>query len=586
MDILQLLVIVLPLQIAGGIFIGGRPVTPAKPVKVQTKIGEIIGYLETITFDGDTYNVQEFLGIPYAEAPVGNNRFRKPIPKAPFTTPFSAFHYGASCHQRILSSMKKFPMAEDCLFLNIFVPVISNPSQSKIPVMIWIHGGGFERGSSTLYPGENLSAFGEVIVVTLNYRLAHMGFLRTNESAANFGLWDQHLAIKWVNDNIGSFGGDVNNITIFGESAGSSSVVYQVLFPDNKGLFQRAIAESGGITSAWAFSTNEHADGIFKNFTLEIGCSTGTHDIIMACLRNKTTVEIANIMNSRTLNYSNVIPNRDTDFIPEHPQDMINPLKAAKASLEVFQNVDFMMGSCSIDGALYLPYFAPAVNVTDLDKFKVPRDMYEKYFVPGVLSSIFTNIHPIPKDADTAAVFQYTNWTDPNDYMARNFELVDLLTDSSMFVPMVAMAQLHTRSLLHSTYVYEFSTAPTTHWLPVPNWLEGPTNAIHGDDFFFVFGFPPLMLKWLSTDTRPLNYTEKDIKASKVVMAMWTNFAKTGNPNQPYSIPATWPQYDMTSQTYMDITPTITPESVKQHIAAKRMAFWLELLPKLLKPTH
>ena len=528
MDKLYLLVLVLPFQIAGGFFIGGLPVIPAKPVRVQTKVGEIIGRSKTITFDGDSYNVQEFLGIPYAEAPVGNNRLRKPIPKAPFTTPFSAFDYGASCLQVFGEDMKKLPTAEDCLFLNIFVPGMSGRSQSKIPVMIWIHGGGFVAGSSTYYPSENLSAFGEVIVVTLNYRLAHMGFLRTNENAANFGLWDQHLAIKWVNDNIGSFGGDVNNITIFGESAGSSSVVYQVLFPDNKGLFQRAIAESGGVTSEWAFSTNEHADGIFKNFTVEIGCNTGTHDITMACLRNKTTVEIANIMNSGKLNFSNVVPNRDVDFVPEHPQDMINPLKAAKESLEVFQNVDFMMGSCSIDGAIYLPYFAPFVNVTNLDQFKVPRDMYENHFLPRVLASIFTNIQPIPKHVDIATVFEYTNWTDPDDYMSRNIQLVDLITDSSMFVPMVAMARLHTRGPFHSTYIYKFSTAPSTHVAEVPVWLEDPTNANHADDLPFVFGFPYQMMDLFSTDKRRLNYTEKDIKAAKVIMALWTNFAKTG----------------------------------------------------------
>ena len=503
---------------------------PSRTVTVKTPVGEIVGKVETIKFDGVSYDVTEFLGIPYAEPPVGANRFKKSLPRAPFTAAFSAFDYGATCLQPPGEDLThKVTIEEDCLFLNIFVPGNGSIIPSKLPVMVWIHGGGFMYGTSTAYPGDNLGAFGQVIVVTINYRLAHIGFLRTKEAFANFGLWDQHLAINWVHDNIKAFGGDEDKITIFGESAGSSSVVYQALFPGNKNLFQRAIAESGGITSSWAYSTEQHADQIFKNFTAEIGCISGSNDDILDCLRNKTTGEVADVMLHHKLITNNVVPSRDNDFVPMHPQYMVNRSSARPESLDVFSNIDFMMGSCSIDGALFLKYFGSLVNISDLEHFKVSRSEFETSFVPGTLKYIFTNIAHIPEVANKMAVFEYTNWTCPDDNMARNMELIDLATDSSMFVPMVTMAQLHEGvATYHSSYMYELSTAPTTHIIPVPSWLDGPTHANHADDFLFVFGFPALMLKLVGTDKRPIVYTEKDIKVSKYIMAMWSNFAKTG----------------------------------------------------------
>ena len=260
---------------------------PAKPVSVHAPAGNINGKLETIYFDGVQYNISKFLGIPYAEPPVGQNRFRKSVPKARFPSPYNALEYGTSCLQGQGLGMFRFNSSEDCLFLNIFIPGRVDLN-NKLPVMFWIHGGGFTSGTSTLYPGDYLSVYGHLIVVTINYRVAQMGWLRTKEQYGNFGLWDQHQALRWVNDNIGAFGGDVGNITIFGESAGSSSVVYHTLFPGNKGLFQKAISQSGGITSSWAFDTDEDAERIFGNFSMGLGCGSGSNVTVMSCIRSKT----------------------------------------------------------------------------------------------------------------------------------------------------------------------------------------------------------------------------------------------------------------------------------------------------------
>ncbi|XP_053385645.1 para-nitrobenzyl esterase-like [Mercenaria mercenaria] len=218
--------------------------------KVTTaKFGDIIGFTERVKFGNQTLQVRKFLGIPYAEPPTGNLRFEKPVMKTRLHTPFKALNYSSKCPQ---PQLEYGTMSEDCLYLNIFTP--SDSSSTNVapkPVMIWIHGGAFIEGYSDIYAGDIISSLADVIVVTLNYRLGVLGFFSTHDPTAkgNCGLWDQQLAIRWVNENIADFGGDTTNITIFGESAGSSSVIYQMLYPGNKGLFKRATAESVSVHS-------------------------------------------------------------------------------------------------------------------------------------------------------------------------------------------------------------------------------------------------------------------------------------------------------------------------------------------------
>ncbi|XP_053385646.1 bile salt-activated lipase-like [Mercenaria mercenaria] len=175
-------------------------------------------------------------------------------------------------------------MSEDCLYLNIFTPGVSNINVAPKPVMIWIHGGAFFVGYADLYEGDVISALGDVIVVTLNYRLGVLGFFSTHDPKAkgNYGLWDQHIAIRWVYENIAAFGGDVTNITIFGESAGSRSVIYQMLYPGNKGLFKRAIAESGTV-AAWAVSHGHSNYESSIEFAKSVGCNNLAN--MSACLK-------------------------------------------------------------------------------------------------------------------------------------------------------------------------------------------------------------------------------------------------------------------------------------------------------------
>ena len=491
-------------------------------INVQTNVGEVVGKLTESHFEGKRYKIREFLGVPYAEPPVGDKRFRKPVPRAPFTSPFDAFDFGNSCLQE---QDNHLPKSEDCLFLNIYVPHRVGLSQPKLPVMVWIHGGGFQHGSSANYPGDVLCHFGQVIVVTLNYRLAHIGFLPTLNGIGNYGLWDQHLAIKWTHDNIAAFDGDTNRITIFGESAGSSSVVYQTLYPGNKGLFHRAIAESGGITSPWAFDTNTTAFEVFQSFSEATGCR-GSYDQIMVCLRNKTSDEMATVMMHAHLPY--IHPNKDNGFVPKNPFEMLTASPDLNKSMEFFYDLDFMMGSNSIDGALYLGGFAADLNITDIDHLNISRLVYEKHLIPSKLSKAFNNFTHVPESVKEAAILEYTDWSDPDDYMARNKMLTQFMTDHGMIAPMVATGELHSLGRSGRTYLYEFSVRPGTHLIDVPLWLDGPTQANHGDEIFFVFGYSDRIVNSIRKFNSAYNVTNEDILVSKAVMTMWTNFAKSG----------------------------------------------------------
>ena len=242
--------------------------------------------------------VDEFLGLPYAAPPTGNLRWRPPAPPAAWDGVRDATQFGPSCPQvldpKLNPELPPGAISEDCLYLNVYAPPPSMNDQGGRPVLVWIHGGGLVQDGARNYDGTKLAADGTV-VVTINYRLGALGFLahpalasRPGGPAGNYGLMDQQAALRWVQRNIGRFGGDPGNVTIAGQSAGGLSVLAQMVSPGARGLFQRAIVQSG------AFALNQRplatAEAAGEAFATAVGCP----DQSAACLRNAPVSDLVN----------------------------------------------------------------------------------------------------------------------------------------------------------------------------------------------------------------------------------------------------------------------------------------------------
>lgn len=303
---------------------------------VKTKQGLLQGKLE------DEINV--WRGIRYAEPPVGDLRLQPPQPPISWEGVKEAFEFGAICPQineeSELSISQPSIQSEDCLHLNIWTPITS---EKALPVMVWIHGGAFRTGAGSLpfYDGARLSKRGQVIVVTINYRLGAFGFLHLNglddHYSANLGLLDQIAALEWVKENIEAFGGDPNKVTVFGESAGSMSIAALMSMPKAKGLFQQAIMESGASSAL----SPELATKIASTFIVELGGSPSD----LTILKSATTeayLQAAKRVEEKYGPYAGMLfqPTVDSVTLPKVPEQAIAEGAAEEIALLIGTNHD------------------------------------------------------------------------------------------------------------------------------------------------------------------------------------------------------------------------------------------------------
>ena len=312
---------------------------------VNTKHGKLEGSVER--------GIHVFRGVPFAEPPVGPLRFQPPQPVKRWKGARSARHFGPAAPQigpvnrliRTLIGAAGSKQSQDCLYLNVWSP---SPDRRKRPVMVWIHGGAFilGSGSTTLYSGARLAARGDLVVVTVNYRLGALGFLNWDGIAppgerppTNLGIRDQVAALEWVRDNISKFGGDPGNVTVFGESAGAMSVATLLGVPAAKGLFHKAILQSG---AAHNVSEPEVAARIGRQFVeaLDVGGDPEKELLELPVTRLMRAQAVTSARVGLEDGLMAWQPCVDGDFIPEQPLRAIARGDAASVPMLIGTNRD------------------------------------------------------------------------------------------------------------------------------------------------------------------------------------------------------------------------------------------------------
>ncbi|XP_072488352.1 liver carboxylesterase 1-like isoform X2 [Notamacropus eugenii] len=499
---------------------------------VDTQYGKVQGKLESLQGFDKTVNV--FLGVPFAKAPLGPLRFTPPQPAKPWDYVKSTTTYPPMCAQdpvsgQLLSDLItnreekiSLKMSEDCLYLNIYTPADLS-KKTKLPVMVWIHGGGLLVGAASTYDGLALSALENVVVVAIQYRLGIFGFFSTGDEHApgNWGYLDQVAALQWVQKNIANFGGDPGSVTIFGESAGGVSVSSLVLSPLTKNLFHRAISQSGVAIMDCLYNSSLAA-AIEKVATFS-GCKTVTSASLVHCMRQKSEEQLLDTGLKMGL--------FGLDFLGD-------PL----------EKISFLHG---VTDGVFFPK-SPEELLAEKKFNHIP-------YIIGINNHEFGWILPtkIPKNLTPILTKEYLGMT--NDPIKRKDLFINLLGDLMFGIPSVRVARFHAASGA-PTYMYEFQHRPSFS----TNLKPETVKADHGDEIPSVFGAP--FLRGGSP--------EEEKKLSRAVMKYWANFAKNGNPNGE-GLPK-WPAYNQ-DEGYLEID--ITSKAAKK-LKEKEVKFWTELMSK------
>jgi para-nitrobenzyl esterase len=494
------------------------PALAADPPTVSLTGGQLRG----VALD---HGGASFKGIPFAQPPVGDLRWRPPLPAKSWTAVRDATAFSAPCAQNSGGRMQE-TSSEDCLYLNIWTP--QWPAGANLPVMFWIHGGGNYGGTASAnnFDGESLARHG-VIVVTANYRLSIFGWFShpeltresQNHASGNYGLMDQIAALKWVRDNIARFGGAPGNVTVFGQSAGAVDANVLMTSPLATGLFARAIAESGTVT--------RNPDAATMNMTA-----------LGALMKVK----------------GGPVTYNDAPLLLEAEQR--GEALAAALNAPVPGSVKFMRGLPAAD--LLKPVAAPqmaigSANGVVVDGYVIPKPPAEVFVTgkelrvpllignnsrertpPNVTADDLTKAAAAMYGplADRAAKLYSFGPTDNPDPLYGG-QAAQWVVDTMYRCPVVAQLEWHA-SAGAPGYEYQFDRA-------APG--REAQGATHGAEVPYVFG-----------TLAPDRYKDADRALSAAMQGYWTNFAKSGDPNAPPNGQPRWPRFDASARGYMEFT--------------------------------
>ncbi len=452
--------------------------------------------------------IHAFKGVAYAQPPIGDLRWKPPVAAPDATSVVDATKYGPACAQNalfgdVIEVAAPKEQSEDCLKLDVWSP--ARAADVKLPVMVWIHGGWFSRGSARQPSGGQLAKMGNVVVVGIDYRLGPFGFLAhpllaaesSERSSGNYGLLDQIAALRWVRRNIEAFGGDLSRVTIFGQSAGGISACYLLASPLAKGLFQGAIMQSG----ACEFERPRPAaqkERLGLEVSKVLRCDEAPD--VLACLRAKSTSEILSGLPAAA-NFATPVsytPNRDGYVLPGVARQLIET-----GGLE---GVRIMIGSTADDASRFLPPISTRQAWIDYVNKRWPRQ-----------AAALLDLYPAADDAGAHAA------------------ALRAFTDIQFGCAALGTAQA-LASHGAAVYLYRFSYVPEFG-------AERRIGAYHGAELPYVFA-----------NLRPTNgrhYGPIDVQLSQRLVTMWSRFAADGSPNDP-SLPE-WPRFAADSNLVQEI---------------------------------
>nr|CAD7399178.1 unnamed protein product [Timema poppensis] len=572
-------------------------------VIVDIAEGSLRGVQATTQSGGKYYS---FKGIPYAKPPLGELRFKPPQEVEPWNGTRDAISAGSSCSQTGKGE-------EDCLFLNVNTPQLPETTEgntSSLPVMVWIHGGGFTGGSGNV--GADYLIDEGVVVVSINYRLGVMGFLAVEgQVAGNAGLKDQVEALRWVHRNIAQFGGDPGQVTIFGESAGGASVHYHLLSPLSTGLFHAAISQSGSALDPWAYIDPTPIRA--QRLGSMLGCNIDNNQALVECLRSATVQDLMdnqyNVMTSedkaRPLHYP-FIPSLEyavegeAIFLQDRPitllQDgLFNKLpyisgvnsKEGKTTLQfsrsrdvpsVFDRDIFSNELGSANYALArLPVWPPSRLRARSHACQSGRTLNENYLDPSIWQAIdqdFERVVPLDlklekgsnasqQVAEEIRQFFFNNQAVSTQTIGEYVDLQgDLLIINGVEKTLELMAAQSSQPLYNYLFSYDGrlgrSRMNTSAIANIS--IQGPS---HGDDLGYLF---------YSSSYPQLDDQSTEMKVLRNVVRMWTNFAKTGDPSLVTG--PTWETFTTTEHNYLNINNTMR---LQVNLEQENMIFWEEL---------
>jgi len=542
---------------------------------VETCNGKVIGRVieKPCGSQKDVYNFQ---GIPFAKPPVGDLRFSAPQPcdnwdgvyEATSTKPFPQQdpEFSEKMDDIIVMPKSKYSdevktFHEDCLYLNVYT---SNPSKTaNLPVMVWIYGGGFQMGGPGYYDGSGLASLQDVVVVCLSYRVGVLGYISfgpDSECPGNNGMLDQVRGLEWVRDNIQGFGGNPNNVTIFGESAGGMSVGLHVLSPMSKGLFHKAISHSGTANIKTLDMVPPAA--VRKHFLSKLEINDEDPNTALEKLKTHSFDEMVPIMQEMLKSMMFFGPTVDGKFLPENPREMI--------AKKQWNDCIYMIGMNNTEGAGLLTMEQPVGFKDGITKSAC------KEYVKGMMM-----LEIDPKKTDKAAdliLEEYGKGLDNEDKYRWSRIAGNILGDTWFCYPGVEMAQAYSEAG-NPTYMYYM-----THTFPMFHYKEyyGSNEKVkkadfceadHADDLILTFAAP--LVEDLSSGVK---FNETDKALTHCWLDFLGNFARNGNPNKEGNTCIEWPQFEWEKKSYLNLRyPLETGEQFYQ----QRREFWNGVIKSL-----